>query len=310
MGSRIVSLRLGDVTRFHDEKRVSLSRRQYEQQSGEFPYYGPQGIIARISTFACEGEYLLLPCTPPHNFPALPAIPVSGRFSANPHVHVLACIEEVEPRFLCRCLNTLPRAVLPRSPQPEDIEGIEIFLPPPEDQRQILAALSDIESKTALLQNQNRLLDGMAQSLFDSCFIFGSGSLRPLGDFISSRTTVPDPGLPQDAGTAFHNLLLYPREDLHPLFIRLLIKNPEFLAHAKNCLEHRGGRQQLNAELLMTFALTGPAGTGTFSAGAYPEFNAFAFSAEKKLAVNNAELKLLADLGQSLFPMSPALKPL
>jgi hypothetical protein len=305
MGSRIVSLRLGDVTRFHDEKRISLSRRQCEQQSGEFPYYGSQGIIARINTFAYEGKYLLFACTPPHNSPVLQTLPVSGRFSANPHVHVLACIEEVEPRFLCRYLTTLPRAVLPRSPQPEDIEGIEISLPPPEDQRQILAALSDIENKTALLQNQNRLLGGMAQSLFDYYFIFGSGSIRPLGDFIISRTTVPDPGLPQDAGTAFHNLLLYPREDLHPLFIRQLIKNPEFLAHAKNCLEYRSGRQQLNTELLMSFELTGSAGTGTFPAGAYPEFNAFAFSAEKKLAVNNAELKLLADLGQSLFPLSP-----
>ncbi|MDR1024625.1 MAG: restriction endonuclease subunit S [Treponema sp.] len=305
--ARIVSLHLGDVTRFHDEKRISLSRRQCEQQSGEFPYYGAQGIIARINTFAYEGEYLLFACAPPHNVPALPALPVSGRFSANTHVHVLACIEEVEPRFLCRCLNTLPRSVLPRSPQPADIEDIEISLPPPEDQRQILAALSDIENKTVLLQNQNRLLDGMAQSLFDHRFVFGSGKLRPLGDFIISRT-LPDPGLPQNAGTAFHNLLLYPREDLPPLFVRLLIKNPEFLAHAKNCLEHRSGRQQLNAELLMTFELTGPAEPpgGAFPAGAYPEFAAFAFSAEQKLSANNAELKLLAALGQSLFPPSPA----
>ncbi|MDR1445011.1 MAG: restriction endonuclease subunit S [Treponema sp.] len=301
MNSRIVSLRLGEIIRFCNEKRINLSRRQCEQQSGEYPYYGPQGIIAHINTFACEGEYLLLAESRPRNSSAVQVFPVSGRFSANTHVHVLACIEEVEPRFLARRLDALPRAF--RSLRPGDIENIEISLPPPEDQRQILAAVLDIERKIVLLKGQNRLLDGMAQSLFDRCFMFGGGKFRPLGDFVISRTAAPpDPGL--YTGTAFHNLLLYPREDLSPLFTRTLIKNPDFLAHAKNCLEYRGGRRQLNAELLMTFELSGPVrGGASFPAGAYPEFNAFALGAEKKLAANNTELKLLADLGQSLFPL-------
>jgi hypothetical protein len=324
MDSRVVSLHLGDVIRFCDEKRITLSRRQCEQQSGEFPYYGQRGIIARIKSFDYEGEHLLLAGAPQ----ALQAVPVSGRFSVNTHVHVLACIEEAEPRFLARCLGALPRAALPRSPRQEDIENIEISLPPPEDQRQILAAVSDIEKKTALLQDQNRLLNGMAQSLFDCSFIFGSENLRPLGDFVVFRAAVPDPSVPARAvsaapepgllqqelpqgagphtGIAFHNLLLYPREDLPPLFIRLLIKTPEFLAHAENCLDRRGGRQQLNAALLMTFELSAPERSGpSFPAGAYPEFNAFALAAEKKLAANNAELRLLAELGQSLFPLPP-----
>jgi hypothetical protein len=339
MGSRVVILRLGDITRFLDEKRLSLSRRQCEQQAGEFPYYGPQGIIARVNSFSYEGEFLLFAAAAPRNSPSPPVFTASGRFSANAHVHVLACVEEVEPRFLCRCLNALPRAALFRSPRPEAIEDIEVALLPLEDQRHILDALSDIENKKALLRDQNRVLNGLGQALFDHCFVFGGGKPRPLGDFVVFRSAglgaanldtslnttnlntnlnaapgaaapspsrSPGPLPPEDAGTAFHNLLLYPREGLPPLFTRLLVKNPEFLAHAESCLEHRGSRR-INAERLMAFELNSPSGHGgpraaSFPAGAYPDFRDFALNAEKKLAANSAELKLLADIEQSLFP--------
>jgi hypothetical protein len=324
MASRVVVLRLGDITRFLDGERFSLSRRQCEQQAGEFPYYGPQGIIARINSFAYEGEYLLFADAPPRNLPSVPVFVASGRFSASTRVHILACVEEVEPRFLCRCLNALPRAALFRPPWPESIKDIEIALLPPDDQRQILTALSGIEKKTALLREQNRVLNGMAQSLFDQYFIFGDRTPRPLGDFVMFRSAAQDrtPGQDRAAplatvsplrasesfppeGTVFHNLFLYPREDLSPMFTRLLVKSPEFLIHAENCLEHRGGRRQLNAERLMTFEINGPLAhsrsLGPFPAGAYPEFNAFALNAENKIAANDAELKILAGIEQSLF---------
>jgi hypothetical protein len=297
--ARLVVLRLGDVSRFQDEGRINLSRRQWEQQAGEFPYYGQRGIIARISSYSYEGEYLLFTGAPPGSPPSPPALAVRGRFSANTRVHVLACIEDVDPRFLCRCLNALPPAALPRSPQPNSIGDIEIALPPLEDQRQILAALSDIERKKELLSDQNRVLNGMAQSLFDRFFIFGGEHERPLGDFVRFQPAdTTSPGAP--AGTGFHNLLLYPREDLSPLFVRLLITNPEFLSHAEKCWEYRGGRR-LNAELLAQFELSGPAASASFPAGAYPEFNTFALHAEKKLSANNAELRLLEEIEQSLF---------
>jgi hypothetical protein len=313
--ARIVVLRLGDITRFQNEGRINLSRWQCEQQAGEFPYYGQRGIIARINTFSYEGEYLLFTGAPPGSPPSTPALAVSGRFSANTRVHVLACVEDVEPRFLCRCLNSLPPTALPRSLWPNAVGDIEIALPPPEDQKQILASLLDIEKKKELLLDQNRVLNGMAQSLFDRFFIFGGGKDRPLGDFVRFQpASMAETGLPAETfnpngsinpdGITFHKLLLYPREDLSPLFIRLLITNPEFLAHTEKCWEYREGRRQINTELLMKFALSSSSGAraASFPAGAYPEFNTFALLAEKKLAANNAELKLLADIEQSLFP--------
>jgi hypothetical protein len=298
MGSRTVVLRLGDITRLLDGERISLSRRQCEQQGGEFPYYGPQGLIARIGSFSYEGDHLLLADTPPRNPPAAPAFVAHGRFSANTHVHVLACVEEVEPRFLCRYLNALPPATLFRSPWPEHVNDIEIALLPPADQRQVLSVIDDIERKTALLRDQNQVLNEMAQSLFDHCFIFGGGKPRPLGDFVVFRATGSDgpPGPGTAEGTVFHKLLICPREGLPPLFAQLLVRNPEFLAYAGGC---RGAKRRPDADWLAAFELSGPLnGQGD---GAYPPFNAFALNVEKKLAANNTELKLLADLEQSLF---------
>jgi hypothetical protein len=133
---------------------------------------------------------------------------------------VLACVKEVEPRFFCRCLNTLPRAALFRFPRQKSIKDIEIALLPLEDQRQVLAALTDIETKTALLWNQNRVLNAMVQALFDHCFVFGGEKFRPLADFTAFHTAgsdrFPAPGASTvsntDAGTAFYDIFLCPRK--------------------------------------------------------------------------------------------------
>jgi hypothetical protein len=370
---------MGSIIRFHDEKRLTLSPRYCAGQPGAYPYYGPRGIIARIDSYAYEGEYLLVaespriakggpdaalaartaapfgtaspmaaPSTPSGTIPAVPpalAVPVSGRFSAAAQVHVLSCDRETEPRFLCRLLNAIPRTALPRSLGQENLAALEILLPPPEDQRQILTAVLNIERKMTLLHDQNRVLRGMIQAMFDRYFIFGGGSPRPLGDFAEYRnldsgsgrrprpgedrpgpSPVPNPAAAPPAaqaaptvptaraatavtttaaGTAFHNLFLCPRGDLHPLFTGALVTSSEFLAYAETCREHRGGKQRLNGELLMAFELTGPARhpEGTpFPSGCYREFNQAAGAAEKKLAANRAELGVLEQLRQSLFP--------
>jgi hypothetical protein len=283
--------------------------------AGEYPYYGPQGIIAHIASYAYEGDYLLVAESPRGGEAAAPA---SGRFSAGGRVHVLRCSQDAEPRFLSLALNAIPRKALPRSLRPEALENLELFLPPPEDQRQILLSLGLIEKKTALLDSQNRVLGGMLQSLFDRYFIYGGGKPQPLGDFVEYQDQAPEPVSPPGAapapspagGVTFHKLRLYPREGLHPLFAGALVGNPEFLAYAENCFEYRGGKRQLNGKLLMAFELSGPAekrGRAPFPAGRYPEFNHFAGSAEKKLAANHAEAELLRKLEQCLFP-SPPLK--
>ncbi|MDR0642610.1 MAG: hypothetical protein LBG07_09145 [Treponema sp.] len=304
MNPRPLLVLLADITRNHDGKRLSLSRRQCGGRPGDYPYYGPEGIIAWIDSYAYEGEYFLI-AAPSAGGPW--AVPVNGRFSANSRVHVLSCEPGLDPAFLCALLNTLP---CPRPPLPplidlKKLETLEFSIPGLEVQRRILRALSSMEAKAALLRDQNRVLSGMVHSLFDRFFIIGPESPRPLGDFAGYRPADDSPAGSageKPRGAVFYNLFLYPREDLHPFFIEALIKNPEFLSYAKGCGE--AGKRRINGERLMAFELSGfGAAAGRRNApGVCREFNYFAEAAEKKLAANHAELGVLRKLRQSLIP--------
>jgi hypothetical protein len=287
-------VQLADITQSHDGERISLSPRQCGLQPGEYPYYGPGGIIARIDRYVYEGEYLLV-------LPQIPrALLVRGRFSANTRVHVLSCDPEAEPAFLREVLNAGPWPDSRSGARPGDLkkpEALEFSLPSPDVQRLILKALSAIDDKTALLCDQNRVLHGMIHSLFDRVFIFGSGS-RPLGDFAGCRPA-DSPAPEKNRGeSVFYNLLLYPREDLHPLFITALIQNPEFLSYAEGCAEGAMGKRRLDGERLMAFELSVP--PENRPSGPWREFNSFAGAAEKKLAANQEELLALQKLRRSL----------
>jgi hypothetical protein len=293
---------LADITRSHDGERINLSQRHCTARPGDYPYYGPGGIIARIDSYVYDGDYLLIAAPPP----ALRAFLVRGRFSAGPRVHVLSCEPETDPAFLCQVLN-IPPPDSPSSARSIDIkklEALEFSLPGLEVQRLILKALSAIEDKTALLRDQNRVLQGMIHALFDRFFIFGPGS-RPLGDLAGYRpadTPASPPG--ESRGDVFYNLFLYPREDLHPFFISALLRNPEFLSYAEGCAEEGIGKRRLDGERLMAFELSGPPESRRSRnlSGALREFNGLAAAAEKKLTANHGELRVLQKLRQTLIP--------
>jgi hypothetical protein len=204
----------------------------------------------------------------------------------------------------------------PRTPGLKELEALELSLPAVEVQRLILKALVNIEAKAALLQDQNRVLHGMIHSLFDQFFIFGGGTPRPLGDFAAYRPLPPAAAIPEapgagagetaetPEGTPFRGLCLYPQGDLHPLFITALVKNPEFLNYAETCGEGGTGKRRVKGERLMAFELSCPMESGgrrnRRGDGPWAEFNRFARSAEKKLARNQEELRVLQELRRAL----------
>jgi hypothetical protein len=301
MNSRLLKVLLADITQNHDENRLSLSQRQYGVRPGNYPCYGPEGIIAQLDSYAYEGEYILV--TLSRDGPR--AVLANGRFSVTPRVHVLSCGPGVEAGFLRELINAVSGSQLTNL---KKLEALGFSLPNEEVQRHILRALSCIEEKAALLRDQNRVLYGMIRSLFDRFFIFGPGSPRPLGDFAEYR---PLSGAAEERsaeesqqGSVFYNLFLSPRGDLHPLFISALIKNPEFLRYTESCIESGIGRRRFDGERLMTFEMSGPPGRNQAVSGAYREFNRFAETAEKKLAGNHAELLVLQKLRRSLLPLS------
>ncbi|MDR0400723.1 MAG: hypothetical protein LBH51_07240 [Treponema sp.] len=312
MNSRLLRVQLGDVTQNRDGERIALSPRQCGLRPGEYPYYGQEGLIARIDSYVYEGDHVLT-AAPPRGGPW--AFAVQGRFSAGTRVHVLSCGPEAEAPFLCRILNALTP---PRTAGLKELEALELSLPLPEVQRLILKALVNIEEKIALLQDQNRVLSGMIRALFDLFFISGGEIPRPLGDFAGYRPADPGsasatgPASTPEAGAAaespaeisFGGLSLYPRGDLHPLFIAALIQHPEFLAYAENRAGGGGGKHRLDGERLMAFELNCPREGGgrrdRRENGVHGEFNRFARTAEKKLAHNKEELRILRNLQRSL----------
>jgi hypothetical protein len=242
------------------------------------------GDITRIEGSAYEGEYLLIIKKPPSRVPsAAPWVRFAeGRFSATSQTLALSCGPEAEPRYLCQLLNAIAANAPHRSrPRVEKLRELEILLPPIAEQRHILTALAGIEQKTALLDNQNRILNEMAQTLFEKYFIYGAGKPRPLGDFIEARSHgQTSEHAPTDTAVGFYNLVLQTRDALQPLFISALIQNSEFLAFARaDAAEH-----------LMAFELSDP------TVQQIREFNNFARYAEKKLAANDAELRVLEKL--------------
>jgi hypothetical protein len=310
MNSRLLRVQLGDITQNRNRERISLSPHQCGLRPGEYPYYGQEGIIARIDSYVYEGDYVLAAASSrsgPWSYTA------QGRFSADTHVHVLSCGPEAEAPFLCRVLNAVDPA--PRPPNLKELEALELILPAVEVQRLILKALANIEAKIDLLHDQNRVLHGMVHALFDLLFIFGGGTPRPLGDFAGYRAASPAPKTAVAAaeaaegadGIPFGDLLLYPRGDMHPLFIAALIKNPEFLMYAEHCGEGGIGKRRLNGERLTAFELSGPKDDGRQrnragkAADPRGEFNRFAGAVEKKLAHNQGELRVLQDLRRTLI---------
>ena len=52
--------RLGEVINILDYRRIPLSSKERKSRSGNYPYYGAQGIIDYIDDYIFDGEYLLI----------------------------------------------------------------------------------------------------------------------------------------------------------------------------------------------------------------------------------------------------------
>ncbi|MCK9792317.1 restriction endonuclease subunit S [Isoptericola sp. 4D.3] len=54
------SVQLGDVTEFHNKRRVPLSSRERESRNGEIPYYGANGIVDHVDEPIFDGQHVLV----------------------------------------------------------------------------------------------------------------------------------------------------------------------------------------------------------------------------------------------------------
>jgi type I restriction enzyme S subunit len=83
---------VGDCCDIHNNLRLPIASEIREKMQGEYPYYGPTGLLDHINEYRVEGTYTLIGEDGDHflKFESKPMTQlVSGKFNVNNHAHLL-----------------------------------------------------------------------------------------------------------------------------------------------------------------------------------------------------------------------------
>lgn len=172
---------LTDIIELHDNRRIPLNSRQRAERQGPYPYYGANGQVDSIDSYLFDGDYLLLAedggyfDDPSRSV----AYEVSGQFWVNNHAHILSPKYNIPRRYLIytlNCIDWLPyvggstRLKLTQ----EGMRKVRVPLPPPEEQRRIVATLDRLFARSkrarAELERVPRLVERMKQAVLAQAF--------------------------------------------------------------------------------------------------------------------------------------------
>ena len=157
--------KLGDVCKFQNGKKPSFSER------GIFPVYGGNGaygfsdlsnaeprniVIGRVGAY-CGSLYYL----------TMPSWITDNAILATPITHERFLFYLLRSKNLNRMSQGGAQPLLNQS----ILNGIEINLPPLDEQKRIAEILGSLDDKIELLQKQNKTLEDMAKALFKSWFV-------------------------------------------------------------------------------------------------------------------------------------------
>lgn len=171
---------VGESCIIENRLRKPINAAERANMQGEYPYYGPTGVLDHVNEYRVEGEYVLIGEDGDHflkfdnwNMTQL----VSGRFNVNNHAHILrgavACRTEwifqyfkhrdITP-FLSRQGSgrlKLQKAVL---------ESMPIALPPLQTQDEILRFLSGIDLALECIDKHLETMKMTLASVTDELF--------------------------------------------------------------------------------------------------------------------------------------------
>ena len=168
-----------DLVEFHDRHRVPLSKKERENRSGPFPYYGAQGIIDSIDDYIFDGRYLLI-AEDGENLQSRKqpvAYIAEGQFWVNNHAHVVKALNHVaDDDFLRAYLECHPLSgLITGAAQPKlsqsNLKQVPVTAPPYDVQVRIGNVVRAVDS---LLQNNHRrieILEKISQLLYREWFI-------------------------------------------------------------------------------------------------------------------------------------------
>ena len=172
------TVKLGEIIKLHDSKRVPLSSLERAKRQGIYPYYGAASIVDYIDGYIFDGDYILLgedgTVITEKGTPILQK--PSGKFWVSNHAHIITNEVDVDFDFLYYLLSVtnissvVTGAVQMKMSQ-KNLINIEVQIPSLKDQRRIAAILSSLDNK---IENNNRInsnLEAQAQALFKSWFV-------------------------------------------------------------------------------------------------------------------------------------------
>ena len=170
---------VGESCGIKNTLRYPISREEREKIHGNYPYYGPTGILDFINEYRLDGEYTLIGEDGDHfiKFYEKPqSIHVSGKFNVNNHAHILEGNALVSARwiywfFLHRYIGpALTRQGAGRYKLNKDsLQKLEIAVPPMMEQTVIDKKLTSFDiliySKKGKLSQTQSLKRSLMQDL-------------------------------------------------------------------------------------------------------------------------------------------------
>lgn len=170
---------LGNFCELHNNLRKPISALVRENMKGEYPYYGPTGILDYLNEFRVEGEFVLIGEDGDHFLKFMNWSMtqwVKGKFNVNNHAHIMkgrnGCSTEWLHRFFSHRDITLSltrqgagRFKLNKA----SLLNLGIAVPKPEEQKRICEIISamemNIQNSIDYLAKLNDLKQGLMQDL-------------------------------------------------------------------------------------------------------------------------------------------------
>jgi type I restriction enzyme S subunit len=170
---------VGDACDICDNLRLPLNVEQRQQMQGEFPYYGPTGVLDHLNEYRLDGTYALIGEDGDHflkfwDWPMTQL--VSGKFNVNNHAHIVKgkgnCLTEwFHLYFHHMCLRPVltlqgvGRYKLTR----QGLERLPIIVPPMSEQTKLVAIINEWTEATNILAKliaaKLRFKQGLMQQL-------------------------------------------------------------------------------------------------------------------------------------------------
>lgn len=199
------SLKIGDITRNFDAKRVPI--REKDREAGPYPYYGASGVVDYVKDYIFDGEFILI-AEDGENLRSRKtpiAFPANGKFWVNNHAHIVQGNELSETKFIGYLIESLDvsgyltGSTIPKLTQ-ANLNDIPVIVPKRSDQKAIAHILGTLDDKIELNRKMNETLEEIAKAIFKSWFV----DFDPVRAKMEGRPT----GLPDDIAALFPDRLV------------------------------------------------------------------------------------------------------